>query len=169
MPLKKLRCRWAKEDNDGAGDKYDGREDGQTLRVPKWRTGRCVGAFRGAKIFTSRRPSCRTQISRQNCWITSLTFYKTQGMRSRIVVLSPNHGSPALEDIFSPASRSSTRRACDHGKPRFRILPPLPRLMPDSCSSNAPRSLRLQMWRREAGFRLSHRLCTLNCGSLAPE
>ena len=109
-------------------------------------------------------PGCRVH-SHQNCWITSPTFYTTQKTRSSVVASSPNHGSRGFGSTSSLISSSPARRTCNHGKPHFRTLPPLPRVTLGSCLSSVPRWSCPQMQKKRVGSQL---LLALNTSKWTP-
>ena len=123
-----------------------------------------VGALRGTngksgasalqrQLQTSPRPSCRTQIFQQNCWIRSSTFYITTRTRSRVVASSLNRGSRAPESTFSPRSCSLPRRDCKHGKTPFPTPLPLLPVTPSLSLSDTSLELLLQTNKRVVGSR----------------
>jgi hypothetical protein len=87
-----------------------------------------------------------------NCWITSSIFCTTQKMLLGVAASSQNRGSRVPEGTFSPVSISTTRRTCNHGKTRFQILPPLPRVTQHIYTLGSPRVLHPQMQKRVVGF-----------------
>ena len=91
------------------------------------------GTTDGAKtevFLGSAPPRCRINTSQKNYWITSSTSYRIREIRSRVVPSFRNRGSRELASTSSPISSSLARRASNHGKPPFRIPPPLPHIMP---------------------------------------
>ena len=101
-----------------------------------------------------RELRCPIQISQQKRWITSSTTYTTHEMRSGTVASSPDHGSRAPENTFSPMSGSPPKRDCSHGRRHFQILQPLLPVTSKPCTLIALRSPRLQMRIRVGGSKV---------------
>lgn len=76
------------------------------------------------RLLPGWQPRCPIHISQKNCWIKLSTSYTTQEARSRIAASSLSHGFRVLESTFSPASGFTPGQICNHGKIRFRTLPP---------------------------------------------
>jgi hypothetical protein len=116
-------------------------------------TSRGLVGFRGlSKTVTGastdapwRKPRCRIP-SQQKCWITSSATYTTHKIPSGTVASSPNRGSRAPDNTFSPPSVSPPQRPCSYGRRCSRTLQHLPRVTPKLYPLTAPRSL--QLWMR---------------------
>ena len=106
---------------------------------------------RSEHSVSRQRRSWPIHISQQKCWTTSLTTD------------APDSCCLVLKNTFSPVSRFNPPRSCDHGKPPFRIPPPLPRVTPSLFLSNSLMLLHPRMQKRVVRPQPSPELCAWRC------